>query len=320
MLKLYSILLFFFFCKNNATAQVQTSPQTMPQAAGSSTKLTDLKPPAAFLVSKTLIKTYAIKDLKTLWKASHKPEFIVPINYAVDVFEIIYKAPAVDEKSWINCSGICFIPKTNGKTVPTLVYGHGTEIKKSRTINDADPQQGICMLMATDGYLTLFPDYYGMAKGDGNHYYQHAWSEAMSIIYMLYAVEELKTETGISSNGQLFITGYSEGGHAAFAAQKYLEELNDPRFKVTASVPMSGAYDMAGVQSQDMYHKYPHPFYLPYLITSYQEAYRIIETDNIFSVFKAPYDTLLPPIFGANRTQTYKDVVRGRECSNVDAS
>ncbi len=298
---------------NPASNQSINTPIEMPintpvEATTNAQKLAALKTPENFLVSNTLIKKYTIADLKKKWKATHKPEFIVPVNFAVNVYEIIYKAPSLDKKSWINCSGICYVPTTNGKPTPTLMYGHGTEIRKNREINDEDPQQGICMLMATDGYLTLFPDYYGMGKGDGNHIYQHSWSEAMSFIYMLYAVEELKPQYGIRSNGQLFLTGYSQGGHAAFAAQKYLDELEDPRFKVTASVPMSGAYDMAGVQSQDMYRKYPHPFYLPYLITSYQTAYKIMGTENVYSIFKAPYDTLLPRIFGNKRELGFTEV------------
>ncbi len=264
--------------------------------------------PTQFLVSSTLVKSHSVKDIKALWKTTHKPTFIVPVNYAVDIYEILYKAPALDQKTWVNCSGICYIPKSQGKPLATLVYGHGTEIKKERSINDTDPQQGICLIMATDGYLTLYPDYYGMGKGDGNHLYQHAWSEAMSFIYMLYAVEELKKQLQVNTTGQLFLTGYSQGGHAAFAAQKYIEELNDPRFQVTATAPMSGAYDMAGVQSGDMFKKYPHPFYLPYLITSYQTAYHIINTDNVYSIFRPPYDTLLPRFFGTYRPYTYIEI------------
>ena len=48
--------------------------------------------------------------------------------------------------------------------------------------------------------------------------------------------------------GNYFLPDTLKGGHASFAAQKYLEELKDPRFIVTASSPMSGAYDMTGEQ------------------------------------------------------------------------
>lgn len=144
-----------------------------------------------------------------------------------------------------------------------------------------------CLAHATDGYAAMYPDYYGIGKGEGKHLYQHAWSEAYAFIYMLYAVDELNQKLNVKSNGQLFLTGYSQGGHASLAAHKYLQELNDPRFQVTASSPMSGAYDMTGEQEKYMFQEYPRPFYLPYLILSYQEAYKILPNEDIYTALTA---------------------------------
>ncbi|MBP6155139.1 MAG: hypothetical protein KA457_09990, partial [Chitinophagales bacterium] len=212
------------------------------------------------------------------------------------------------DSSWIKCSGIYYAPKNIKNTVPTVLFGHGTQIHKHRDISDADAQQGICLGFATDGYAACYPDYYGIAKGEKEHLYQHAWSEAMSFIYMLYAIDELNKKINVQTNGQLFLTGYSQGGHASFAAQKYLEELNDPRFQVTATSPMSGAYDMTGEQQKYMFQEYPRPFYLPYLLVSYQEAYKVLNIDNIYSVFKPPFDTLLPRYYSNNNDKTLDDL------------
>ncbi len=270
--------------------------------------LAQKNPPKQFLVSSTFVKTHTKASISALWKKNHIPKMALPVRNGVDIYEIIYKAPWIDSTTWINCSGILYVPKGSKKEIPTMMFGHGTEIRKGRSISDNDAQQGICLGFATDGYLALYPDYYGMGKGDGRHLYQHAWSEGMAFVYMLKAVEELKAQLNIKTNGQLFLTGYSQGGHASMAAHKYLQEINDPHFQVTASSPMSGAYDMTGEQSKYMFEEYPKPFYLPYLLISYQEAYKIIETDNVYSVFRAPYDTLLPGFFGDERLKTYDDL------------
>lgn len=264
--------------------------------------------PQAYLVSATLVKSHNKKTLQELWKRHHIPTIALPIRYDVDIYEVIYKAPWIDSSTWINCSGIAYIPKTKGKKVPTFMFGHGTQISKARDITDEDSQQGVCLGFATDGYLALYPDYYGMGKGDGHHLYQHAWSEAMAYVYMLYAVEELKKQLNYETNGQLFLTGYSQGGHSSFAAQKYIEALHDPRFKVTAASPMSGAYDMTGEQAKYMFVKYPRPFYLPYLIISYQLAYHVFNDPNVYNAFRTPYDTLLKGFFGEVRDKTYDDL------------
>jgi hypothetical protein len=265
--------------------------------------------PTAYLVSATLVKSHTKQTLHALWKKHHVPVIAMPIKDDVDIYEIIYKAPWIDSSTWINCSGIMYVPKLKaGKKAPTFMFGHGTQISKARDITDDDSQQDICLFMAADGYLALYPDYYGMGKGDGQHLYQHAWSEAMSYLYMLYAVEEFKKTMNYETNGQLFLTGYSQGGHSSFAAQKYIEAQHDPRFKVTATSPMSGAYDMTGEQAKYMFQVYPRPFYLPYLIISYQTAYHIFPNPDIYTVFKSPYDTLLRGYFGPVRNKSYDDL------------
>jgi hypothetical protein len=267
--------------------------------------------PSSYLVSATLVRSHTKKTLHALWKKHHVPTIAMPIKDDVDIYEVIYKAPWIDSSTWINCSGIMYVPKLKGaKKAPTFMFGHGTQISKARDITDEDSQQDICLFMAADGYLALYPDYYGMGKGDGHHLYQHAWSEGMSFLYMLYAVEEFKKSKNYETNGQLFLTGYSQGGHASFAAQKYIEAAHDPRFKVTATSPMSGAYDMTGEQAKYMFQVYPRPFYLPYLIISYQTAYHIFPNPDIYSVFKAPYDSMLKGFFGEVRDKSYDDLDR----------
>lgn len=250
------------------------------------------------LVSYELVRSHSQESIRQLFKSKKIPRFIMPVRFGVDVYEVIYRAKWIDG-SWRNASGIYYVPKTE-HSVPYLMYGHGTQIEKHREISDNDAQQNICLMFATDGYAAMYPDYYGIGKGEGKHLYQHAWSEAGAFIYMLYAIDELNQLLGVCHNGQLFLTGYSQGGHAAMAAHKYIEALRDPRFQVTASSPMSGAYDMTGDQEKYMFQEYPRPFYLPFLLLSYQEAYNFFPDKNIYTIFKSPFDTLLPLYFENN--------------------
>jgi hypothetical protein len=260
-----------------------------------------------YLVEYKLVKSHTTTTIKQHWKEHHIPKIVLPVHNDVDVYEITYKAKWIDS-TWHKASGICYIPKNAQKPSPLMMYGHGTQIEKTFTTSDNDAQQGMCLAFAADGYISLLPHYYGLGSGDGNHIYQHAWSEAMSFIYMLYAFEELNKILNVKRNGQIFLTGYSQGGHASMAAHKYLEELADPRFAVTASSPMSGAYNMTGEQEQYMFQPYPKPFYLPYLLISYQEAYNILPDQDIYTIFKTPYDTLLKSFFGEVRTKNFNEL------------
>lgn len=266
----------------------------------------DATEPHAYLVSFELVKSHSKKSINALWKEKGVPKIALPVKNGVDIYEVIYKVQWVDG-TWRNASGIYYVPKVE-KAVPYMMYGHGTQIHKHRTISDNASEQFICLAHATDGYATFYVDYYGIGKGEGRHLYQHAWSEGHAFIYGLYALEELNQKLEVERNGQLFLTGYSQGGHASFAAHKYIQELNDPRFQVTASSPMSGAYDMTGYQEQYMFQEYPRPFYLPYLLTSYEIAYDILDTDNPYDAFRAPFDTLFPAFFEENDSKTMAEL------------
>ena len=83
------------------------------------------------------------------------------------------------------------------------------------------------------------------------------------------------------------------------AVHKYIQEHPEANLSVTASSPMSGAYDMAGAQSVTMFQEYTQPWYLPYLIYGYESIYDEIEGPTE-AVFKTPYDTLIPNMYDGN--------------------
>lgn len=264
--------------------------------------------PEQFLVSHQLVKQHTKKSINALWKEKGVPKIALPVKNGVDIYEIVYRVQWIDG-TWRNASGIYYVPKTKKKKpVPYMLYGHGTRIHKNRKVSDGDSEQFICLAHATDGYATGFIDYYGIGKGEGMHLYQHAWSEAHAFIYFLEAIDELNKELRVEHNSQLFLTGYSQGGHASFAAHKYIEERADPRFKVTASSPMSGAYHMTGAQEDYMFEEYPRPFYLPYLLLGYQKAYNITDLENPYDAFRAPFDTLFPKFFENNDSRTMAEL------------
>ena len=115
---------------------------------------------------------------------------------------------------------------------PFVIYNHGTTIRPERRLGYNGEEQ-IALMFSTDGYGVAMPDYVGLGHGERVHLYVHAESEANAGIDMMKAIDEMNTEFNIKRNKLLFTTGYSQGGHASFAAHKYLEELNDGSFHQT---------------------------------------------------------------------------------------
>ena len=62
---------------------------------------------------------------------------------------------------------------------------------------------------------------------------------------------------------------------------------------------MSGAYHMSGAQADVMFSPYKDPAYLPYLLLSYNEVYKITG-DQYSDLFVSPYDTIIPELYKGN--------------------
>ena len=253
------------------------------------------------IISRTLLKTFTTVQLDSILTANSIPSIVFNLAYDIDVYKVVYNTVSFDSTATI-ASGMMAVPKTSiCKSFPMAAYFHGTMSQKSEApsrLRGDEPLIG--MIMASLGYVTVEPDYLGLGDGPGLHPYQHAQTEASASIDMLRSAREYCDSMGIRRNGQLFLMGYSQGGHACMATHQVIQNKLSNEFTVTASVPMSGAYDMSGVMVQTMLSNNPYdqPGYLPYLVLSWNPIYHIY--DSIQQAFVHPYDSILPPLFNGN--------------------
>lgn len=258
--------------------------------------------PDQLMVSYKKLYTYTQDSLNNYWKKNSIPQAITKVSNAVDLYEITYKGLWLDS-TYIIAKGAMYVPVSD-KPLAEMVYCHGTRISVKQNYGIQDLEQFVAMMHAADGYIAYFPFYYGMGGGEKEHVYQHYWTEAMSVIHMIKACREILPQIGTKTTGQLFVTGYSQGGHAAAATHKMIETGRFPDVQITASSPMSGAYDMTGTQSPTMFIEYDRPHYLPYLLISYDYAYNIFDGD-IYEAFAPPYDTEIKELFKQPRVIDY---------------
>lgn len=250
----------------------------------------------AQLISYEKIDSFSKERLKEVWKENGVPKIVAPIKHGVDVYDIIYTT-TYDDEIQVKASGLYFIP-TNvdpATTIPMLVYNHGTTTKPQRHI-DYNGESTICLMFATDGYGVVHPDYVGLGHGEGVHLYHHADSEANAGKDLLKVCKQLNSDFGVQHNAQLFITGYSQGGHSTMALHRKLEQDNDPDLQVTASSPMSGAYDILITQNSVMFEEYTQPHYLPYLLRGFNTYYGFYSEEEFYDVFVPPYNETIPQL------------------------
>ena len=227
------------------------------------------------------------------------------LNYDIDMYKMVYNT--VDALGQPTIASGAFLVPSNTTCIefPMAVYHHGTSLRKIDVPSNDVSETTIGRVFGAGGYFVLMPDYIGMGESPGLHPYCHGESEATATRDMIRAAREFITDSlQMIDNGELFLTGYSQGGHAAMAAHKYFEDNNLlAEFNVLGSAPCSGPYEMSGAMADTILSPYPYsnPGYLVYLLSAYQMVY-----GNLYSsysdVLNPPYDTIVPPYFDGNNT------------------
>lgn len=228
-------------------------------------------------------------------------------KYPVNAVKIIYNT--INSKGFPTiASGVVFIPAVTETTLmPVFSYLHGT---LTRDFDAPSNLQGIesviGWIMAMDGYISVLPDYLGMGDGPGIHPYQHAVSEASASVDMLKAALLFcNTNPLVMSepDGNLYLSGYSQGAHAALATQNELQTNPVPGLILRKTVAGSGAYSLSFIQKNYLFDHpvYPSPSFLPYLLLGFQDVYGNLYS-NLNQVFVNPYLSTIPGLFDGLKT------------------
>ncbi|MBV8210210.1 MAG: prolyl oligopeptidase family serine peptidase [Burkholderiaceae bacterium] len=270
---------------------------------------------AAFTASLTsqAATSSAAAQLLTVLTGGH----LLPLPCGVDFYYIQYYTVGGAGES-TTASGALMVPTgvpllCSGKR-PIVMYAHGTSVEHSYNLanpndssNPASAESSlIATIFAAQGYIVVAPNYAGY---DTSSLPYHPWlnadQQSQEMIDALAAARSAlgKIPTaGTLDNGQLFLTGYSQGGHVAMATLRKMQAKSMP---VTAAAPMSGPYAMEAFVDAVIFGK---PFifstlFMPLLPISYQHAYHNVynATTDVFSpTYATGIDTLLP----TNLTET----------------
>jgi len=242
--------------------------------------------------SLTLNLFYAIKGIS------------ITAQYGVSCYKVVYET--IDPLGGrTTASGGLYLPQHTGKTWPLLSFSHGTVTETNDVPSRAvtlDAFAGIAF--ASVGYVSVVADLLGLGSSPGFHPYLHARSEATASVDMLRAARNYCASNLIGLNGQVFLAGYSEGGHTEMALHRELERYHTNEFTVTASAPMAGPYDMSGVELDDIVSPRcpPNPYYAAYVLVAYQSVYSLAPAWG--DLLSPPYNTTIPPLFNGNTDPT----------------
>lgn len=272
------------------------------------------KPSNEVVAGGELVVSFSGKSLKASLIKAHTPG--VDANTTVYGYKA-YKIPYTttdEEGNSVAVSGLMVVPVG----LPDIVYStlglslvsddHGTIFANSEaptvfaSTNNA-PDGSPIILTSLGGFVTLQPDYIGFGDSTA-HYHPFVLQKSLAstTIDFIDAARTFATANNINLNGQLFLTGYSEGGYAAMASLKKIEA--DGQLTIAMAAPMAGPYAFEalamGVLSAPT-------LSVPSFMADVGYAYARAYDEDVASVINEPYASKLEDLLDGSKTRTEID-------------
>lgn len=228
-----------------------------------------------------------------------------------------YKIPYTttdEEGNEVQASGLFVIPPVLHNMVAPIgglsmvSDDHGTIFANREApsvIGDSSgaPDGSAILLTSLGGFATLQPDYIGF--GDSNdHYHPFVLKDSLAnaTVDFIKTVKTFASDNNITLNNQLFLTGYSEGGYAAMATLKKIEEEQLTDMAVTLAAPMAGPYALEPMSNIVLSQP---KLGVPSFMANVGYAYANANNKESMEIINEPYASKLPTLFNGdlNRTQ-----------------
>ena len=215
-------------------------------------------------------------------------------KFDVALYAILYNTIGVNGEP-ATASAALFVPiRRAGKPYTLIGYGQGTNVVKAQKIThptkvNIEPQLQAA-IFASHGYAMVATDYLGL--GYSNYPFEPylvVSAEASAVIDSMRAARIAAGRLHVPLSGDVFLTGYSQGGQTSLGTQKVIEAQNAGEFRLIANSPASGPYALTQTLLDGLAHQGQNAAILStFILTAYNKTYGNVYT-GASSVFQDPY-------------------------------
>ncbi|MEC4019134.1 alpha/beta hydrolase family protein [Streptomyces sp. H27-D2] len=212
-------------------------------------------------------------------------------------------------------SALLVLPTGGGHRLAAVSENHGTLAYRGNAPSTGDNASRIAaQLYASGGRAVVAPDYLGLGTGPGTHPYVDNRSSVSASLDALRAARTAAAQRGKRLDGDVYVTGFSQGGQVSMALGRELSRGADRHFRLRALAPVSGPYDIEGSELPGMFDGRVAAdsavFYLSYFLVA-QNRLHPLYTDPR-EVFRAPYADRLERLFDSEHPdqEIFKELPR----------
>lgn len=221
------------------------------------------------------------------------------VRHGVRAYRLTY-ATITPQGRPTTATGLLVLPEGGGHRLDLVADTHGTMAHR-----DYAPSVGqdfgryAPYLHASAGRAVAAPDYLGLGKGPGRHPYMDTASAVSASLDMLRASRTASRQLGRPLTGDVYASGFSQGGQVAMALGKALQGGADRHFGLRALAPVSGPYDIEHAETPALFDGRVNDtsglFYMTYFLTAQNRLHPLWKDPS--EAFREPYADIVDDLF-----------------------
>jgi hypothetical protein len=234
-------------------------------------------------------------------------------RYGVLAYRVAYQATDAAGRP-VAASGLVAFPQSHPGPLRVVEYEHGTTADKADVpssfgmdaAGDGVEGRWAAELFASAGFAVAEPDYVGLGRGPGRPEYMVAASEVSASLGLLHAAAQLAGISGHQLHRGVLVTGFSQGGSAAMAVGRALEDRAGSPVRLGALAPVSGPYDLTGAEVPGILDGQVDPAMAAYLasytLTAWNPIYHLY--GKAADAFRGAYARTVPRLFDGSHSDS----------------
>ncbi|WP_424860944.1 alpha/beta hydrolase [Streptomyces sp. MMS24-I29] len=227
------------------------------------------------------------------------------VRHGVRAYRLTYRT-VTPQGAPTTATGLLALPEGGPHRLDLVSDTHGTMAHRDYAPSVGEDFGRLApYLHASAGRAVAAPDYLGLGKGPGRHPYMDTGSAVTASLDMLRASRTAARSLGRSLTGDLYVSGFSQGGQVAMALAKALDKGAERHFRLRALAPVSGPYDIEHAEMPALFDGRVNDiggvFYMTYFLTAQNRLHPLYEDPS--EVFREPYAGIVDDLFDTHHTE-----------------